>query len=62
MASLKSRRSSAFLMASILAPMQFDAVLFENAGFGQFDRKIQSGLAADGRQQAHRDVPCESLR
>ena len=30
---------------------QLDAVLVEHAGFGQFDREIQAGLPADGREQ-----------
>ena len=30
---------------------QLDAVFFEHAGFGQFDREIQAGLAADGGEQ-----------
>ncbi len=30
---------------------QFDAVAIENAGFGQFDGKIQGGLSAYGGEQ-----------
>ena len=30
---------------------QFDAVLVEHAGFGEFDGEIQAGLAADGGEQ-----------
>ena len=30
---------------------QFDAVLIEHAGFGEFDGEIEAGLAADGGEQ-----------
>ena len=31
---------------------EFDAVLFENAGFGEFDREIEGRLAADGGEES----------
>ena len=30
---------------------QFDAVLVQHAGFGQFDGEVEAGLAADGGEQ-----------
>ena len=35
---------------------QLDAVLVEHAGFGQIDREIETGLAADGGEQRIRDA------
>jgi len=51
MASLKTRRSSAFLMALICAPDQMHVVLFEHAAVGEFRwLRLSAGLSAKRRQ------------
>ena len=49
-ASLKSRRSSAFLMAREVRADQLHVVFFQHAAVGKFDGQIQRGLSADRRQ------------
>ena len=51
---LKRSRSSASLIVSIGVPSGFDAVFFEDPGLVEFDGQVQSGLAAQRRQQCVR--------
>ena len=46
-----------FLDGRQLGPDEFHAVAVENAGFGQVNGQIQTGLAANGRQQGVRTFP-----
>ena len=49
-ASLNSWRSSAILIASIDAPISLTLYFSRTPAFGEIDREVERGLAADGRQ------------